>query len=72
MKAKMMAKEAPVLGADLDYKAEWRKLLDENEKLHNEVDYLRAALKNTEADAEKMKAQLDIVRLIFGGTVHGR
>lgn len=67
MKAKMMAKEAPKLGADLDYKSEWRKLLDENEKLHNEVGYLRAALKNTEADAAKMKAQLDIVHLIFGG-----
>ena len=67
MKAKMMAKEATVLCNDLDYKAEWRKLLDENEKLHDEVDYLRAALKNTEADAAKMKAQLDIVRLIFGG-----
>lgn len=67
MKAKMMAKEATVLGVDLDYKSEWRKLLDENEKLHNEVDYLRAALKNTEADAARMKAQLDIVRLIFGG-----
>lgn len=66
MKAKMMVKEAPELGSDLDYKSEWRKLLDENEKLHNEVDYLRAVLNNAEADAERMKAQLDIVRLIFG------
>lgn len=72
MKEKMMAKEATELGADLDYKAEWRKLLDENEKLHDEVDYLRTALQNTEVYAERMKAQLDIVHLIFGGTIDGR
>ena len=49
--------------ADLDYKAEYERLKDENKKLNNEIYYYR----DMNNEFQKMRAQLDIVYLIFGG-----
>lgn len=49
--------------ADLDYKAEYERLKDENKKLKDEIYYYRDMVN----EFEKMRAQLDIVYLIFGG-----
>ena len=53
--------------ADLDYRAEYKRLKDENEKLKEEICWY----KNSLFEMEKMRAQLDIVRLIFGGKNNG-
>ena len=53
--------------ADLDYKAEYKRLKDENEKLKEEICWY----KNSLFEMEKMRAQLDIVYLIFGGRSNG-
>lgn len=53
--------------ADLDYRAEYKRLKDENEKLKEEICWY----KNSLFEMEKMRAQLDIVRLIFGGRSNG-
>ena len=53
--------------ADLDYKAEYKRLKDENEKLKEEICWY----KNSLFEMEKMRAQLDIVYLIFGGKNNG-
>ena len=49
--------------ADLDYKAEYERLKAENEKLKEEINWYR----DSEFEMGKMRAQLDIVYLIFGG-----
>lgn len=49
--------------ADLDYKAAYERLKDENRKLKDEIEWYR----NSTFEMEKMRAQLDIVYLIFGG-----
>lgn len=53
--------------ADLDYRAEYKRLKDENEKLKEEICWY----KNSLFEMEKMRAQLDIVYLIFGGKNNG-
>ena len=49
--------------ADLDYKAEYERLKAENEKLKEEIDWYR----DIDFEMKRMRAQLDIVYLIFGG-----
>lgn len=53
--------------ADLDYKAEYERLKAENIKLKDEIEWYR----NSVFEMEKMRAQLDIVYLIFGGKNNG-
>ena len=53
--------------ADLDYKAEYERLKAENRKLHEEIEWLRT----NDLEMKKMRAQLDIVYLIFGGRSNG-
>lgn len=53
--------------ADLDYKAEYERLKAENIKLKDEIEWYR----NSAFEMEKMRAQLDIVYLIFGGKNNG-
>lgn len=53
--------------ADLDYRAEYKRLKNENEKLKEEICWY----KNSLFEMEKMRAQLDMVRLIFGGRSNG-
>ena len=49
--------------ADLDYKAEYERLKAENEKLKEEINWYR----DIDFEMKRMRAQLDIVYLIFGG-----
>ena len=49
--------------ADLNYKAEYERLKAENEKLNEEINWYR----DSRFEMERMRAQLDIVYLIFGG-----
>ena len=51
----------------LNYEAECDRLLRERDKIMAENDYLRTELKNMESECFRMRAQLDIVYLIFGG-----
>lgn len=53
--------------SDLDYKAEYERLKAENRKLHEEIEWLRT----NDLEMKKMRAQLDIVYLIFGGKNNG-
>ena len=53
--------------ASLDYEAECDRLLRERDKMMAENDYLRTELKSMESECFRMRAQLDIVYLIFGG-----
>ena len=53
--------------ASLDYEAECDRLLRQQEKLMAEIDHLRTELKCIESECFRMRAQLDIVHLIFGG-----
>lgn len=53
--------------SDLDYKAEYERLKAENRKLKDEIEWYR----NSTFEMEKMRAQLDIVYLIFGGKNNG-
>ena len=53
--------------ASLDYEAEYNRLLRERDKMMAENDYLRTELKSMESECYRMRAQLDIVHLIFGG-----
>ena len=49
--------------ADLNYKAEYERLKAENEKLKEEINWYR----DVDFEMKRMRAQLDIVYLIFGG-----
>ena len=49
--------------ADLNYKAEYERLKAENEKLKEEINWYR----DIDFEMKRMRAQLDIVYLIFGG-----
>ena len=53
--------------ASLDYEAECDRLLRERDKIMAENDYLRNELKSMESECYRMRAQLDMVYLIFGG-----
>ena len=49
--------------ANIDYKASYERLKAENEKLKEELNWYR----DNNFELERMRAQLDIVYLIFGG-----
>ena len=49
--------------ADLDYEAKYERLKAENEKLKEEINWYR----DSSFEMQRMRAQLDIVYLIFGG-----
>ena len=51
----------------LDYVSEYEKMRDLNEKLNYEIKELKAQFNSMESEFERMRAQLDIVYLIFGG-----
>ena len=51
----------------LNYEAEYRRMCDLCEKLRCENDYLRKDKDAMETEFVRMRAQLDIVYLIFGG-----
>lgn len=51
----------------IDYEAQCKTLSDENMKLKEEIAYLR----NMENEFARMRAQLDIVYMIFGGRNNG-
>jgi cell division septum initiation protein DivIVA len=53
--------------ADLDYKAEYHKLIEEKEVLLAKMDFLRSELNSAETALATLRAQMDIVYLIFGG-----
>ena len=53
--------------ASLNYEAECDRLLRERDKMMKENDYLRTELKSMESECYRMRAQLDMVYLIFGG-----
>ena len=50
-----------------DYEAEYRIMCDTCDKLMAENDYLRKDKDAMETEFVRMRAQLDIVYLIFGG-----
>ena len=51
----------------LDYVSEYEKIRDLNEKLTCEIKELKAQHNYMKSEFERMRAQLDIVYLIFGG-----
>ena len=51
----------------IDYEAEYKRMCDAYDKLRHENDYLRKDKDAMEAEFVRMRAQLDIVYLIFGG-----
>ena len=52
--------------ASLNYEAEYNKLLQEREILMAKMDFLRSEKESMETEFARMRAQLDIVYLIFG------
>lgn len=59
--------EEKLATCSLNYEAECDRLLRERDKLMAENDYLRTELKSMESEFSRIRAQLDIVYLIFGG-----
>jgi hypothetical protein len=51
----------------LNYEAEYNRLLDENKALRERMLSAEAKLKETYSEVEKLRAQMDVVHLIFGG-----
>ena len=54
-----------------DYEAEYRRLCEENQKMSMEIQDMQNYFGAMERNNAIMKAQLDIVYLIFGGRNHG-
>lgn len=52
--------------ATRDYKAEFHRMCELNEKLRCELECVKADYKSMETEFVRMRAQLDIVYLIFG------
>lgn len=52
---------------DLDYKAECGRLLKANQELCKELECIKKDYEYMETEFVRMRAQLDIVYLIFGG-----
>lgn len=52
---------------DLNYKAEYGRLLKANQELCKELECLKKDYESMETEFVRMRAQLDIVYLIFGG-----
>ena len=59
--------EEKLATASLNYEAECDRLLRQQEELMKEIDHLRIELKLAESECYRLRAQMDIVYLIFGG-----
>jgi hypothetical protein len=55
------------MAADLDYKAEYNRLLESHKKLCAEYSDLLDNHKSLESEFCRLRAQMDVVYLIFGG-----
>ena len=66
LKRYMDKEKTKELCCDLDYKAEYHRLLKANQELCKENDYIKADHAAMETEFVRMRAQLDIVYLIFG------
>lgn len=53
-----------------DYEDEYRRQLELNQRMSNEIQDMKAFFERQEREHAIMKAQLDIVYLIFGGGNH--
>ena len=53
--------------ADLNYESEYERLLRERDRLMAKYESLRSEKEAMETEFHRMRAQLDIVYLIFGG-----
>lgn len=51
---------------DLDYKAEYHRLFKANQELCKEMECIKKDYESMETEFVRMRAQLDIVYLIFG------
>ena len=51
----------------LNYEAEYNRLLDENKALREKMLCAETKLKETYSEVEKLRAQMEVVHLIFGG-----
>ena len=54
-----------------DLESEYHRQLEVNQKMSNEIKDMQTDFGNMERNNAIMKAQLDIVYLIFGGRNHG-
>ncbi|MBQ9733947.1 MAG: hypothetical protein IJV74_06910 [Clostridia bacterium] len=59
--------EATSAPCRLDYEAEYNKLREENACLKHELEGLKTYCEMREDELSRLRAQLDIVYLIFGG-----
>lgn len=55
-----------IKACDLDYKAEYHRLLKANQELCKELECFKKDYESMETEFVRMRAQLDIVYLIFG------
>lgn len=53
--------------ASINYEAEYCKLIEDREVLMAKMDFLRSEKNSLEIEFAKLRAQMDIVYLIFGG-----
>ena len=53
--------------ASLNYEAEYKRLLDESKELREKMHYDEVRLKEAYRELEKLRAQMEVVHLIFGG-----
>jgi uncharacterized coiled-coil DUF342 family protein len=53
--------------ADLDYRAEYHRLMEEREALLAKMDFLRSERDSLATEFIRLRAQMDVVQLIFGG-----
>lgn len=54
--------------ASVDYEAEYHKLLAENAKLMEEIKYMQMGARELRENNDILRAKLDMVYLIFGGS----
>ena len=50
-----------------DYEAEYHRMIEMNTRLHEEKEKLMVKIDHLEAELIRLRAQVDIVYLIFGG-----
>ena len=53
--------------ASLNYEAEYNRILDENKALRERMLNAEAKLREACSELEKLRVQMEVVRLIFGG-----
>ena len=60
-------KEGKDRTASLNYEAEYHKLIEEKECLMAKMEFLRSEHNSLETEFIRLRAQMDVVQLIFGG-----